>query len=391
MTRKLLTIAALAALALPASADTLDLSLADLGSGWSSSYDAATKTITFEDSWTGRGWWLGDADYSQWDQVVIEFEPCACTTQVVVEYNAEGVESSTSPVSAGAEKIVCELNAEAKNSVKQIYIQSAEAGTLTLKAAYLENGVVSDPNLLWEGEYSITGWNSGAEFAASKVSVGDILEYTFTEAGESGGQVLVKNASWGNLLGTEKINQADMALGKVQVGVTQEMIDNCGGKIFVQGDGGSVLTKVEKVGTFDGDGVLCYGARVLGTSAFINIPEDAKQLIVEYSAKPEWVQICNTSWSDFELEYTESEDGTVRTYTLTEAVIASINEKSEVVVNGPSSLSVVKIAVPAAGSGMNAVGAAVSTGKYYNLQGVEVVNPTLPGLYIHNGKKILVK
>lgn len=29
--------------------------------------------------------------------------------------------------------------------------------------------------------------------------------------------------------------------------------------------------------------------------------------------------------------------------------------------------------------------------KYYNLQGIEVADPTQPGLYIHNGKKILVK
>lgn len=386
---KIFTLAALAALALPASADTLDLSLADLGSGWSSSYDAATKTITFEDAWTGRGWWLGDVDYSKWDQVVVEFEPCACTTQVVVEYNAEGVESSTSPVNAGAEKIVCELNAEAKNSVKQIYIQSAEAGTLTLKAAYLENGVEVDPNLLWEGEYTIAGWNNGAKFSASKVAVGDLLEYTFTSAGDDGAQVLLKGNDWNNLLGTGKINSADMSLGKVQVGVTQEMLDNCGGDIFVQGDGNCVLTKVEKVGTFAAEGVLCYGARVLGTSAFITIPEDATQLEVEFSAKPDWAQICNTSWADFELQFTESEDGTVRTYTLTPEAIASINEKKEVVING-SGISVVKIAIPT-GTGVNAINAAASNGKYYNLQGVEVSNPTLPGLYIHNGKKILVK
>lgn len=387
---KIFTLAALAALALPASADTLDLSLADLGSGWDSSYDAATKTITFEGAWTGRGWWLGDVDYSQWNQVVVEFEPCACTTQVVVEYNAEGAESSTSPVNAGAEKIVCELNAEAKNSVKQIYIQSAEAGTLTLKAAYLENGVEVDPNLLWEGEYTISGWNSGAEFSASKVAAGDLLEYTFTDAGTSGAQVLIKGADWNNLLGTYKINSADMALGKVQVGVTQEMLDNCGGKIFVQGDGNCVLTKIEKVGTFAADDVLCFGPRVLATSAFITIPEDATRLEVEYSARPEWVQLCNSSWADFGLEYTESAEGTVRTYTLTPEAIASVNEKKEVVINGPASLSVVKIAV-LTGNGVNAINAAASNGKYYNLQGVEVATPTLPGIYIHNGKKILVK
>lgn len=33
----------------------------------------------------------------------------------------------------------------------------------------------------------------------------------------------------------------------------------------------------------------------------------------------------------------------------------------------------------------------VGNNKYYNLQGIEVADPTQPGLYIHNGKKILVK
>lgn len=390
---KIFTLAALAALALPASADTLDLSLADLGSGWGdSSYDPATKTITYVGEWTGRGWWLGEdpgADYSQWDQVVVEFEPCACTIQLVVEYNG-GADSSSSLVEAGSEKVVCELNAAAKNNIKQIYLQSAAAGTLTLKAAYLENGIEVDPNLLWEGEYTIAGWNNGAKFSASKVAVGDLLEYTFASAGDAGAQVLIKGNDWNNLLGTGKINTADMALGKVQVGVTQEMLDNCGGDIFVQGDGNCVLTKVEKVGTYNADGVLCYGARVLGTSAFITIPEDAVKLEVEYSTKPEWVQLCNSSWADFGLEYTESADGTVRTYTLTPEAIASVNEKKEVVINGPAELSVVKIAIPT-GTGVNAINAAAANGKYYNLQGVEVANPTLPGIYIHNGKKVLVK
>ena len=31
----------------------------DMDNGWSSTYDAATRTITFEAAWAGRGWWLG--------------------------------------------------------------------------------------------------------------------------------------------------------------------------------------------------------------------------------------------------------------------------------------------------------------------------------------------
>ena len=53
MIKRLLTlVAAAAAISFGASADTLPLPLNDLGSGWDSSYDAATKTITFDDAWS---------------------------------------------------------------------------------------------------------------------------------------------------------------------------------------------------------------------------------------------------------------------------------------------------------------------------------------------------
>jgi len=54
-----------------------------------------------------------------------------------------------------------------------------------------------------------------------------------------------------------------------------------------------------------------------------------------------------------------------------------------VVGNTPATLGISDVTVaPATVEGNN---------KYYNLQGIEVADPTQPGLYIHNGKKILVK
>ncbi|MDE5848729.1 MAG: hypothetical protein K2H38_01130, partial [Muribaculaceae bacterium] len=43
------------------------------------------------------------------------------------------------------------------------------------------------------------------------------------------------------------------------------------------------------------------------------------------------------------------------------------------------------------GSAVNAVEAANADGKWYNLQGVQIAAPTQAGLYIHNGKKVIVK
>ncbi len=106
MIKNLLSIAAMTFFALGASAETLDLTLADLGSGWgNATYDAATKTITYVDAWTGKGWWLGDVDYSKYDEAVIEFEPTAFDVKLVVEYVSDEAQSSDATVMAGATKV----------------------------------------------------------------------------------------------------------------------------------------------------------------------------------------------------------------------------------------------------------------------------------------------
>ena len=115
------------------------LSLTNLGSGWSSSYDAATKTITFDGSWVGRGWWFGEPngkDCSDFTEVVVKFEACTFQVQLVVEYNG-GVDATKSSVNAGATSVTITLNKDGKGNVKQIYIQNGAPGTLTLTDAYL--------------------------------------------------------------------------------------------------------------------------------------------------------------------------------------------------------------------------------------------------------------
>lgn len=54
MMKQIFTLAALAAMSVPMSAETLDLTLDDLGCGWGSTYDPATKTITYESAWTAK-------------------------------------------------------------------------------------------------------------------------------------------------------------------------------------------------------------------------------------------------------------------------------------------------------------------------------------------------
>jgi hypothetical protein len=117
---------------------TYELSLADLPSGYESSYDPATHTITFEGAWKGRGWWFGNnpgRDFSEYDKVVVEFEPVEFAVQIVIEYN--GADATSVAVESGATSVEALLDEAGKVNVMQIYLQSSAAGDLTLTAAYL--------------------------------------------------------------------------------------------------------------------------------------------------------------------------------------------------------------------------------------------------------------
>jgi len=113
------------------------LTLADLNSGWGDSkYDAATKTITIGDDWSGKGWWLDKADYSDFDKVVVNFAaPTAANGKVVVEFN--NADSKDAEFAEGANSVEVELDAAAKNSTKQVYIQGPAGSTYTLASAYV--------------------------------------------------------------------------------------------------------------------------------------------------------------------------------------------------------------------------------------------------------------
>lgn len=135
--KKLFTLITVALMAMSASAAKQSLPLDNLSTGWGSSYDAATKTITFEAAWKGRGWWLSDVDYSAFDEVVVEFEATSCSVQLVVEYAVDGATSSKVSANAGETRVSVTLDETNKAHVKQIYLQASAACTLTLTDAYV--------------------------------------------------------------------------------------------------------------------------------------------------------------------------------------------------------------------------------------------------------------
>lgn len=114
-----------------------DLNLGDLPTGWgNSTYDAASKTVTIGDDWSGKGWWLDTADYSDFDKVVVNFAtPTATNGKLVVEYN--GAANGEAEFAEGATSVEVALDAAAKNSVKQVYLQGPAGAQFVLASAYV--------------------------------------------------------------------------------------------------------------------------------------------------------------------------------------------------------------------------------------------------------------
>ena len=406
MIKQLLSAAALAAMALSVNATEVTLweGECNFGTAWASdasfAIGASDLNVLGNETAVLKLYYTLDSACEYW-----QFKPCSNGdgwTPLAVAAEL-GNDYSCITVNAGTTSYELPLGAADIATIKANGLRMQGYG-MTMTKVTTDTDKEIDPNVLWEGEYTITGWNNGAEFAAGKVKAGDILTYTFTNSGAEGAQALIKGSDWSNLLGTTKINAADMAKGDVIVGVTQEMIDNCGGKIFVQGDGGCVLTKIAKTGTFDPKNVIAYGNRVPGANVFTVIPEGTKKIAVEYTIAPVWSNLNyteNYNWVELELTSEPSADGKIVTYNLTEEAIASINAGKEVVVNTENS-EVVKVFYPSEGecSGIAGIAAEKKIVNVYDLAGrvvrhnidsANAVNGLAKGIYIVNGKKVLVK
>ncbi|MBR5574470.1 MAG: hypothetical protein IKW35_08265 [Paludibacteraceae bacterium] len=110
----------------------------DLGtfSGWGENYDASTHVLTTRWAWDGGQWWLGEADYSEYVNFVVEFVGATCGGYVAVEYN-NSIAKTESGYSAGATSVSVPIREEGASSVQKITINGdADAATITLGAAY---------------------------------------------------------------------------------------------------------------------------------------------------------------------------------------------------------------------------------------------------------------
>lgn len=403
MIKQLLSAAALAAMALSVNAAEVTLweGECNFGTAWASdasfAIGASDLNVLGNETAVLKLYYTLDSACEYW-----QFKPCSNGdgwTPLAVATEL-GNDYSCISVNAGTTSYELPLGAADIATIKANGMRFQGYG-MTMTKVTTDTDKEIDPNVLWEGEYKITGWNNGAEFAAGKVKAGDILTYTFTEAGNDDAQVLVKGSDWNNLLGTTKITHKDMATGAVTVGVTQEMIDNCGGKIFLQGEGDCVCTKITKTGEFDAKGVAAYGARIPGVSVFAVIPEGTAKVAVEFDAVPEWAQLCDKSWTDKEFPSEASNEGKTVTYTITPEFVTAVATDKEFIINGGGA-NVVKVYYPSEGddSGIAGIAAEKKIVNVYDLAGrvvrhnidsANAINGLAKGIYIVNGKKVLVK
>ena len=114
----------------------------DLGSGWSSSYDAATKTITYEGAYAGRGWWFGEKDASEFTTLNVVFSAATGDDnwlKLVVQYTDESMDTAEGVFTEDGFTLSVELDETKKSNIMQAYIQGKAAGnTATITEAYFQ-------------------------------------------------------------------------------------------------------------------------------------------------------------------------------------------------------------------------------------------------------------
>ena len=123
----------------------VNISLDDLNEGWSSSYNAATKTITTEGEWAARGWYIGDNRYNSKGSVTVKFEAVNFGVTLKMEYTNTGGESKSVSAGAAAGETGVELDIPADiKTMDKVYITYQPIGTLKLTEATVNDKVVDN-------------------------------------------------------------------------------------------------------------------------------------------------------------------------------------------------------------------------------------------------------
>ncbi len=123
----------------------VDISLAELNEGWSSTYDATSKTITTTGNWGARGWYIGDDRYNDKGSITVKFNAVEHAVTLKMEYTNANDEAKdvSAGAAAGETEITLDIPANVK-TVDKVYITYESAGTLTLTEATVNDKVVDN-------------------------------------------------------------------------------------------------------------------------------------------------------------------------------------------------------------------------------------------------------
>ena len=167
----------------------VNISLDDLNEGWSSSYNAATKTITTEGEWAARGWYIGDNRYNSKGSVTVKFEAVNFGVTLKMEYTNTGGESKSVSAGAAAGETGVELDIPADiKTMDKVYITYQPIGTLKLTEATVNDKVVDNrtERTLVEKSQAISDGDIAINRGLfSNAVAGDVLRVYATGLGES--------------------------------------------------------------------------------------------------------------------------------------------------------------------------------------------------------------
>lgn len=200
--------------------DTQDIALSGLnpwknGETARATFDAATGVLTITDpSDGGAGWWQGSADYSHFDNFVVEFESTTAGGAVVVQYTAEEAAASRRAnaqnkveFGKGATNVVIPLNAAYKNAVQQMWIQGNSGASYTIKKAYVAvASATPEANLgtIESGETAkpvMISWGAGdiaAKGSLDGKTYGEDFKLTITDTNKAKLEIDANNAYFGD-------------------------------------------------------------------------------------------------------------------------------------------------------------------------------------------------
>ena len=167
----------------------VNISLDELNEGWSSSYDASTKTITTEGEWAARGWYIGDDRYNSKGSITVKYEAVTFGVTLKMEYtNTSGESKSVSAgAAAGETEVELDIPADVK-TIEKVYITYQPIGKLKLTAATVNDKVVdnrTEKTLVEKTQAIADGDIEINRGLFSNAEVGDVLRIYATGLGES--------------------------------------------------------------------------------------------------------------------------------------------------------------------------------------------------------------